>query len=309
MTTYHSRHSFAGILSALSLSCNLLHAQSVPEAAKPSSGIAFRKSAVTINDQAAPPSSATTVEVAAVEVEDLQDKKETLEAELRYARAKLDAAQKKAAASAGEEADKLNIEIRDWEARIKAGREQLALVDSELGKVSQGLEMSLQGGPHDVVLPGENLEVFVNEDPSFNGKYQVRRGGYIILPQVGRVQVAGKSIDQAEASVRKALQSSQLQRATVMIERLAGSDIESGPLIYLSGEFKSPRPYRIPLGTAPTLVNVMLSSGGVTDKADLTRIRVMRMAGGKSVVEEVNVQKILDGTGLASDVTLTEGDV
>jgi protein involved in polysaccharide export with SLBB domain len=56
-------------------------------------------------------------------------------------------------------------------------------------------------------------------------------------------------------------------------------------------------------------VNVILSSGGVSDKADLTRVRVMRIAANKSVVEEVNVDKILQGGGLTSDITLGEGDV
>ena len=62
-------------------------------------------------------------------------------------------------------------------------------------------------------------------------------------------------------------------------------------------------------GTAPTLVGVILSSGGVTDKADLSKVKVMRMAANKGVVEEINVQAILDGKGLGSDVTLSEGDV
>ena len=63
-----------------------------------------------------------------------------------------------------------------------------------------------------------------------------------------------------------------------MIERKQGADIENGPLVYLSGEFKTPRPWRIPTGVTPTLVNVILSSGGVTDKADLSRVKVMRIA-------------------------------
>jgi protein involved in polysaccharide export with SLBB domain len=47
----------------------------------------------------------------------------------------------------------------------------------------------------------------------------------------------------------------------------------------------------------------------VTDKADLSKVRVMRMAANKGVVEEINVAKILDGGGLTSDLTLGEGDV
>ncbi|MEI9896290.1 MAG: polysaccharide biosynthesis/export family protein [Chthoniobacter sp.] len=116
----------------------------------------------------------------------------------------------------------------------------------------------------------ENLEVFVNEDPSFNGIYQVRRGGYIIMPQVGRITVAGKSLSAAEAAVKRPCKVRSLHSASVMIERKQGADIENGPLIYLSGEFRRPGQWHIPTGITPTLVNVNLSSGGVSDKADLT---------------------------------------
>jgi protein involved in polysaccharide export with SLBB domain len=57
------------------------------------------------------------------------------------------------------------------------------------------------------------------------------------------------------------------------------------------------------------VVSVILSCGGVTDKADLTRVKVMRVAANKSVVEEENVQKIIEGSGLTSDLTLNSGDV
>ena len=115
------------------------------------------------------------------------------------------------------------------------------------------------GGADDLVLPGENLEVFVVEDSSVNGRYPVRRGGYIILPAIGRIYVAGKDIKASEAEVKKALESTQLRHASVMIEKVEGADVESGPVIYLSGEFKSPRAFRIPPGTKATLVSVILS--------------------------------------------------
>lgn len=244
--------------------------------------------------------------------EDLEEKQETLAREVDYAKSKLDAAQKRlaiqSAAGDAEQVDRLNTEVKDWEARLKSSKEELALVQDELSK-SKPNNLTDGGSTQEQVLPGENLEIFVNEDASFNGRYQVRRGGYIILPQVGRITVAGKTLSQCEQAVKRALESSQLTRATVLIERIGGTDVESGPLIFLSGAFRSPRPYRIPLGTAPTLVSVILSCGGVRENADLTRVKIMRMAGGKSVVEEVNVQKILDGGGLTSDISLAEGDV
>lgn len=249
--------------------------------------------------------------------EELLDRRDSLEGEIRYGKAKLDAGRKRVevlqAVGKTEEADKLNGEIKDWEARIKNAREQLAQVEEELGKSAGAGDTAPMQSGEEIILPGNNLELFVNEDTSFNGRYQVRRGGYVILPQVGRVLVAGKTISQAEMAVRKALQATQLRRATVMLERFEGPNDEAGPMIYLSGEFRNPRPYKIPAGTAPTLISVMLSGGGWTDRADLNRVKVMRMAGNRPVTETVNVKKILAGdtTGgdLGSDLTLTEGDV
>lgn len=276
--------------------------------------IAFRKTAVDVadleslrNPQKRPGPTAL------VEEDQLSEKKSTLETELRYAELKLATAQKRLAAQksggSAEEADRITQEAKDWEDRVAILKSQIGQLDKEIQLSSPPEPLALSGADTEIIVPGDNLEIFINEDSSFNGRYQVRRGGYLILPQIGRVPVAGKSLVQAEAAVKKALQSSQLQQATVMIERIAGRDVETGPLIYLNGEFKNPRPYRIPVGTSPTLVSVVLSSGGVTERADLTRVRVMRMTANKGVTEIVNLQKILEGGGLSSDMTLSEGDV
>jgi protein involved in polysaccharide export with SLBB domain len=72
------------------------------------------------------------------------------------------------------------------------------------------------------IHPGDNLDLRVVEDDSFNGKYAVRRGGYIIIPQVGRIKVTGLTTKQAEAAVKKALEDGgQLPKATVSIESSA----------------------------------------------------------------------------------------
>ncbi len=245
-------------------------------------------------------------------MDDLTEKRQTLDGEVRYAKAKLDAVQKQLAVQTAsgnlEAADRLNQEAKDWQGRLDATRAQLAQVEKELDEATQS-QQSAVSASNEILVPGETVEVFVNEDPSFNGRYQVRRGGYIIMPQVGRIAIAGKTIPGAELAVKRALQSSQLHHASVLIERVQGADIENGALIYLSGEFTKPGPWHIPKNITPTLVNVILSSGGTTDKADLSRVRIMRIAANKGVVEEVNVRKILDGGGLTSDITLDEGDV
>ena len=245
------------------------------------------------------------------EVDNLGNQKQTLDSEIRYAQSKLDEARRRldveTMAGHSDASEKWNQEVHDWDARVKDLEAQENVVEGQIQNAVQSTQPSAPSD--DLIVPGDILELYVVEDPSFNGRYQVRRGGYIILPAVGRIPVAGKSFPDAEAEVRKALETTQLQHATVMVEKVEGSDIETGPVVFLSGEFRSVRPFRIPPGTKATVVNVILSCGGVTDKADLTRVKVMRLVANKSVVEEVNVQNILDGSGLTSDLTLNDGDV
>ena len=81
----------------------------------------------------------------------------------------------------------------------------------------------------DIILPGEKLKIFVVEDSSFNGVYMVRRGGYIIMPAVGRIPVTGKTVPEAEQAISAALEETQLARATVMVERFGGPDDDLNP--------------------------------------------------------------------------------
>jgi len=84
--------------------------------------------------------------------------------------------------------------------------------------------VSATPGPKDTIIQiGDTLEVTVAEDRSFNGYYEVRRGGYFILPFVGRIDAAGLPLKEIEAKVSKALEDTQLPHATVKVDKLAES--------------------------------------------------------------------------------------
>lgn len=246
------------------------------------------------------------------EVQKLQEERASLKTEVEYSQGKLQAARRRmevmSAANSLSEVDRWRQEVQTWEGRLKEKESQLKALEDEISSLTSTNNVTASSTGTDTVLPGETLEIFVVEDSAFNGRYQVRRGGYVVIPQVGRVSVAGKDLQGSEKAVAQALEKNQLQRATVMIEKVEGADIKNGPLIYLAGEFKSPRPFRIQPGVSPTLVNVILSAGGFTPNADLTRVKVMRVAGHKGVVEEFDVSRMLDGEGLGSDITLDDGD-
>lgn len=244
----------------------------------------------------------------------LAGKKSEVERELEYSRSKLSNASKQLGVAtrlgAQDEIEKWRKEVTAWESRIKAAEAEVSKIEGETEAAIKNLYKSVEDNQSAIILPGETLQVFVLEDETFNGLYQVREGGYVVLPRVGRIQVAGKDLVGVEKAVKEALESTQLRQGTVMIERARGIYSEkAGEVIYLAGEFQTPGPMRIPEGFSPTIVTTILRAGGLTRVADLTRVKLLRLENGKALVEEINVQAILDGSGLPSDLALSSGDI
>ena len=70
------------------------------------------------------------------------------------------------------------------------------------------------------VKTGDTLELFVEEDDAFNGTYPVREQGDIIIPSVGRIQVAGLSMGSAGERIKTELEVRHLKKATVLLDRV-----------------------------------------------------------------------------------------
>jgi protein involved in polysaccharide export with SLBB domain len=263
------------------------------------------------------------------ELDKLVEQKNVIQREIVTAESKVAYANEKlkyySTRGAHEEIEKWRLQAESWSTRGKAAETELAKVDSEIQATVQALQTSLkQADENSLILPGQNVEVFVAEDDTLNGVYEVSRGGYIILKRVGRVTLAGKNLPEAEKAIKEALGRNQIKDATVTVERpqnggaggVAGAVVGGeGPVIYLAGEFLKPGAWKPPAGLSPTIVTTVLRSGGLTPAADLSKVRLLRLVSGQSQVEEVNVQAILNGgdhltpNGLPSDLTLNSGDI
>jgi protein involved in polysaccharide export with SLBB domain len=68
-----------------------------------------------------------------------------------------------------------------------------------------------------VIVPGDMLQVSVEEQSSINNTYGVGGDGTISLGELGRVEVAERSIADAETAVKKYLEASYFRQATVRI--------------------------------------------------------------------------------------------
>lgn len=249
------------------------------------------------------------------EVNRLSDRRITLERDLTYARSKQDAATKQLQVA---NSTQISAEIEKWQRESIAWGEKVKAVEIEIGQIDAQMEskigelrkLAAGEGVSKLLVTGDPIQVFVVEDESFNGVYQIREGGYIIMPRIGRVQIAGKDLPDSEKAIKEALEASQLRQATVMVERTVETySTGSANVVYLAGEFKQTGPLLLPSGYSPTITTIFIRSGGTKDSGDLTRVKLLRLTEGKSLVEEVNVQAILDGAGLTPDVSVQPGDI
>jgi protein involved in polysaccharide export with SLBB domain len=170
------------------------------------------------------------------------------------------------------------------------------------------------------INPGDTVEVSVLEDPSTGGTFLVNTSGAIDLPGIGTVQILGQSEAGAADLIRQKLEGAVLVTATVAVRHIpqlreTRIGLSSPPaaevysIIYLAGEFITPGPLRIPADVSPTLLQTIIRSGGITPSGDLTRVKLLRIGGEVSAMEEINVAGILSGQMPPNDVALAPNDI
>jgi len=173
------------------------------------------------------------------------------------------------------------------------------------------------------IRTGDSLELFVEEDDAFNGTYAVREQGDIIIPSVGRIQVAGLSVSSAGSRIQTELESRQLKSATVMLDRVgraplseeAAAATASPPpapklTIYLDGKVNRPGQHLITLPASGKVgvYEAILIAGGLSRFADKTNVHILRNDGeGKKRKIPVNIANI--EKGLATDPAIGDGDI
>lgn len=166
------------------------------------------------------------------------------------------------------------------------------------------------------IVVGDKLELFVKEDPAFNGTYRVRERGDIIIPDVGRVKVTGLSVQAAESRVESYLERGQIKDATVILDRIAepgaGLPVAGSRriLVYMTGAVQKTGQHMltIPEGRALGVYEAILISGGLGRFADEQRVHILRMDN-QRVRHRIPVNIRLISQGIAPDPAIGQGDV
>ena len=153
---------------------------------------------------------------------------------------------------------------------------------------------------------GDRLTIQVLGVPQFSGDYQVLVNGSLNLPRIGKVTVAGMTLEEATEVISQNY--SQLLRKPVVTINL----LQPRPLsIGIAGEINHPGTYTMEVAGArfPTITNALELAGGITQAADLRQAQVRRRHSfGEEQIIPVNLWELLQTGNLDYDVTLRDGD-
>jgi protein involved in polysaccharide export with SLBB domain len=157
--------------------------------------------------------------------------------------------------------------------------------------------LDIPSGPSYVVGPGDSLTIDLWGGISQSVTRVIDREGKIVLPEAGAVQIAGLTLERAEAVIREALkrQFRDVQVA-VTVSRLRSIRI------YVVGDVQRPGAYDV--SSLATPLNALFAAGGPTGVGSL---RLLRHYRGKELVGEIDLYDFLLH-GVQSEDRLQAGD-
>jgi len=151
-----------------------------------------------------------------------------------------------------------------------------------------------------VVGPGDILQIVVWKEPSLSGLVTVRPDGYVTLPLVNEVQVAGLKTAALRETLEKRFREFVTDAyVTVRVEKIASSEV------FLIGEVSKAGAY--PLLGNDTFLQILTRAGGLSPFADRHNIRVVRRQGDKVTEFVIDYDAIIKGD-VKQDVLLRQGD-
>jgi polysaccharide biosynthesis/export protein len=145
------------------------------------------------------------------------------------------------------------------------------------------LPMDLPAGPDYVLGPGDGVSIDIWGGVAQRLQRVVDPSGRLALPEVGTVDVSGRTLGDVQRIVQAALRTQFHQvEADVSLSRIRSVRV------YVVGEVESPGPYDI--SSLSTPLNALYAAGGPTSRGSLRHLRLYR---GKQLMQEVDAYDLL----------------
>ncbi len=157
------------------------------------------------------------------------------------------------------------------------------------------------------IRPGDHISIVMAEDPDVQYNGEVDASGYVNLPYLGEVRVAGSTETVCSLHIKTTLESDFYQRATVtarVIKRSPG-------VVYVYGAVKNPGPINLPIIGNMTILQAVSHVNGITAWASPDQCTVTRSNPVTGEREKITVDLIesFQDIGGPADINLIAEDV
>ena len=155
------------------------------------------------------------------------------------------------------------------------------------------------------IAPGDTVQIFVWRNPEVSTSVPVRPDGLLSAPLLEELPAAGKTPAELSRDIEKEL-STYLRDplVTVIVNGFVGTYREQ---IRVMGEASEPRSllYR----DSMTLLDVMITVGGLTEFADGNGSTLVRVEDGKQMQYRVRIDDLIRDGDIGANVDMRPGDI
>ncbi len=165
---------------------------------------------------------------------------------------------------------------------------------------------AVKSGAYNYIIgPGDNVNIVVWHNPELSESIPVRPDGKISTPLVEDLQAAGKSPTHLARDLEKALAKYiQDPVVTVIVTGFVGPYSQQ---IRVIGQ--AAKPQALQYRENMSLMDVMISVGGITDFAAGNKASILRMVNGKKEQLSVKLESLMRDGNINANVQMLPGDV
>jgi polysaccharide export outer membrane protein len=170
----------------------------------------------------------------------------------------------------------------------------------------EGTAAALAAPGHDYLIgPGDSVNIMVWRNPDVSMSVAVRPDGKITTPLVEDLQASGKTSTELAREIEKSLaRYIQQPVVTVIVTGFAGPYAEQ---IRVIGE--AAKPQALPYRQGMSLMDVLITVGGITDFAAGNKASVIRVHDGNRYKLPVRLNDLLRDGDISADMPMRPGDV
>jgi polysaccharide biosynthesis/export protein len=161
------------------------------------------------------------------------------------------------------------------------------------------------GSPVYVIGPGDSLNVFVWGDNELSTEVVVRPDGLITTPLVEDLQASGQTPTELARNLEERLSRFvKNPKVTVSVTNFVGRYTEQVRVVGQAAQ-----PQSLPYRDGMTLLDVIISVGGLTEFAAGNKAKIVRKIGGKTYEFRVRLDDLIRDGDISANTRMMPGDV